>query len=136
MKDSVKNTGRRYVTETVTSITLFLPREGIGFMNFDYWHCGPQTEDLCLFMRKILEKHNWDPEIGRRMAEQYNRKAIAVCGRVETSETVPFLSVEVLETGKLLCIQSEGMDIRKNIEKIEQATALWRPWQRFLQSFC
>ena len=31
----------------------------------------------------------------------------------ETSETVPFLSVEVLETGKLLCIQSEGMDIQK-----------------------
>ena len=24
----------------------------------------------------------------------------------------------------------------KNIEKIEQATALWQPWQRFLQSFC
>ena len=24
----------------------------------------------------------------------------------------------------------------KNIEKIEQATARWEPWQRFLQSFC
>ena len=38
---------------------IIFTREGIGFMNFDYWHCGPQTEDLCLFMRKILEKHNW-----------------------------------------------------------------------------
>ena len=33
---------------------IIFTREGIGFMNFDYWHCGPQTEDLCLFMRKIL----------------------------------------------------------------------------------
>ena len=30
----------------------------------------------------------------------------------------------------------QGMTCRKNIEKIEQATALWQPWQRFLQSFC
>lgn len=34
---------------------IIFTREGIGFMNFDYCHCGPQTEDLCLFMRKILE---------------------------------------------------------------------------------
>lgn len=45
---------------------IIFTREGIGFMNFDYWHCGPQTEDLCLFMRKILEKHNWDPELGKK----------------------------------------------------------------------
>ena len=33
-------------------------------------------------------------------------------------------------------VEKEIQPIFKNIEKIEQATALWQPWQRFLQSFC
>ena len=43
-------------------------------MNFEHWHYEPVTEDLCLFMRKILEKNNWDPALGRQMVEQYSRK--------------------------------------------------------------
>ena len=115
---------------------IIFTREGIGFMNFDYWHCGPQTEDLCLFMRKILEKHNWDPELGRRMAEQYNRKRSL---SVEEWKHLKLCLSYPWRYWKLVNYYASSQKVwisRKNIEKIEQATALWQPWQRFLQSFC
>lgn len=115
---------------------IIFTQEGIGFMNFDYCHCGPQTEDLCLFMRKILEKHNWDPELGRRMAEQYNRKRSL---SVEEWKHLKLCLSYPWRYWKLVNYYASSQKVwisRKNIEKIEQATALWQPWQRFLQSFC
>jgi hypothetical protein len=87
-------------------------------------------------MRKILEKHNWDPELGRRMAEQYNRKRSL---SVEEWKHLKLCLSYPWRYWKLVNYYASSQKVwisRKNIEKIEQATALWQPWQRFLQSFC
>ena len=34
---------------------------------------GIQLMDLYYFMRKVLEKHNWDVELGSILLEDYNR---------------------------------------------------------------
>lgn len=44
-----------------------------AFINFEKWSFDMPTADLYQFMRKILEKHNWDLELGKRMAEAYGR---------------------------------------------------------------
>lgn len=42
-------------------------------VNFCSWHYGIQISDLYCFMRKILEKHNWDPELALAMLTAYHR---------------------------------------------------------------
>lgn len=46
----------------------------IAVTNFDKWNYDIQTADLYQFMRKILEKHNWDKELGKQMLEEYNKE--------------------------------------------------------------
>ena len=41
--------------------------------NFDHFSFDMQISDLYCFMRKILEKYNWDVFLARRMLEQYDK---------------------------------------------------------------
>lgn len=40
-------------------------------VNFEKCHVGVQMEDLYDFMRKILEKNNWDIKLGKRILAEY-----------------------------------------------------------------
>ena len=40
-------------------------------VNFDNWNYDVQMADLYQFMRKILEKHGWDKEMGKEMIQSY-----------------------------------------------------------------
>ena len=46
-------------------------RDGVAVTNFEHFHWGLQIEDFSHFMRKILEKHQWDMEFGRQMITSY-----------------------------------------------------------------
>ena len=41
--------------------------------NFGHFSFDVQISDLYCFMRKILEKYNWDVFLARRMLEQYDK---------------------------------------------------------------
>ncbi len=45
----------------------------IASVNYEHFGSGLQMEDLYHFMRKILEKHNWNPELGLAMLNEYER---------------------------------------------------------------
>lgn len=51
---------------------LFLER-GMAVTNFGRCRFDFQVHDLYQFMRKILEKQNWDPGLGQRMLNTYER---------------------------------------------------------------
>ena len=36
-------------------------------------HLGVQMEDLYYFLRKIMEKHDWNERLGRQVMESYER---------------------------------------------------------------
>ena len=44
----------------------------VATVNFEKCHLGIQMEDLYHFMRKILEKNNWDKGIGRKIITEYS----------------------------------------------------------------
>jgi len=46
---------------------------GMAVLDFERCHIDNQMDDLYDFMRKILEKWDWDVKIGRRMLDQYDR---------------------------------------------------------------
>ena len=41
--------------------------------NFEHWNYDLQTADLYRFMRKILEKYNWEERLAARMLEEYQK---------------------------------------------------------------
>lgn len=49
---------------------LMLPM-GIATVNFDNFRMDVQSADLYYFMRKLLEKHQWDPFLGEQMIRSY-----------------------------------------------------------------
>lgn len=44
-----------------------------AFIEFSQMHRGNQMADLYHFMRKVMEKHNWDDELGIAMMRCYDR---------------------------------------------------------------
>lgn len=49
-------------------------REGIATTNFEGCQMGTQVLDLYYFLRKVMEKHDWNPKIGMMILEEYNKK--------------------------------------------------------------
>lgn len=49
---------------------IFTKRE-TATINFEKCHIGIQMEDLYDFMRKILEKNNWDKKLGKKILTEY-----------------------------------------------------------------
>lgn len=46
----------------------------VCIVNFDKCHYGSQIEDLYLFLRKILEKYDWDIDLADKMLNAYEGK--------------------------------------------------------------
>lgn len=45
----------------------------IAIINFEKAGTGLQIKDLYFYMRKVLEKHNWNVELGYNMLDKYNK---------------------------------------------------------------
>lgn len=48
-------------------------RTDMVLVHFDHWCYDLQIADLAYYMRKILEKQNWDLKFGMRLMEEYDR---------------------------------------------------------------
>lgn len=42
--------------------------------NFEKADCGLQVKDIYVFLRKVMEKNHWNPELGRRLLDIYQKK--------------------------------------------------------------
>ena len=51
---------------------VLISREDIAVTNFGRWSYDIQMADLYQFMRKILEKYNWDQALGEKMLREYH----------------------------------------------------------------
>lgn len=47
--------------------------EGVAVTNFEHAEMNLQVVDLYHFLRKVMEKHNWDMEIGYCILEEYDK---------------------------------------------------------------
>lgn len=45
----------------------------VAVVNFEKAGAGLQIKDLYLFLRKVLEKHNWNLELGYNIIDRYNK---------------------------------------------------------------
>ena len=52
---------------------ILMGKDYVAVTEFNKMHVGLQIEDLYYFMRKVMEKHDWDPSLGMAMLETYER---------------------------------------------------------------
>ena len=53
---------------------ILLQRQETALVNFSRFEINVQVNDLCLFLRKIMEKHNWNGSLAGRMLTAYERE--------------------------------------------------------------
>ena len=52
---------------------ILIGNDYVAVTEFNKMHLGLQAEDLYYFMRKVMEKHDWDERLGNAMLEAYER---------------------------------------------------------------
>lgn len=52
---------------------LLMGKSYVAVTEFSRMHLGLQVEDLYYFMRKVMEKHGWNQELGTAMLDAYKR---------------------------------------------------------------
>lgn len=52
---------------------ILMGKDYVAVTEFNKMHLGFQVEDLYDFLRKIMEKHDWDPMLGEAVMDSYER---------------------------------------------------------------
>ncbi len=108
-------------------------REGVAVTNFEHWSWGLQIADLSQFMRKILEKHQWDVDFGREMINSYRK--IKPLSQTEFKNLMLLLSYpwKYWKIANFYANSNKVWISPKNVEKLKKTILLWEPWQEFLE---
>lgn len=107
----------------------------VYIVNFDKCHYGSQVEDIYLFMRKILEKYDWDIDIAEKMLSSYEANRRLDCKekkelylRFAFPEKFWKISNHYYNSRKVLGVEKN----QKKMDKIIEQTQLK---EHFLTSF-
>ena len=66
---------------------ILIQRQDTAVVNFQRFEVNVQVNDICLFLRKIMEKQNWNGVLAGRMLEAYEQE------RALTGEELKYLAV-------------------------------------------
>lgn len=103
-------------------------------IHFDKWNFDLQTADLYQFMRKILEKHNWDLQTGAEILSAYEKeqplqKTELQNLRIRLSYPWKYWKLANHYYGGKKTWMSQ-----KNIEKLEQIKSQKKNWLNFINN--
>lgn len=109
-------------------------RDGIAVTNFEHWNWGLQIADISQFMRKILEKHQWNLELGREMLRNYQKEK--KLSESELQNMILLLSYpwKYWKMANFYANNNKVWISRKNVEKLNKTISLWEPWSDFLSN--
>lgn len=113
---------------------LLFERPKIMVTGFDRWKFGLQVSDLYCFMRKILEKYNWDISLGKKLLSAYDRE------RKLSDEEHDYLKICFSYPEKYWKIadyyysHNKAWISEKNVKKLRTVTAQKRQWRNFADS--
>jgi CotS family spore coat protein len=114
---------------------ILFTKEGIAFTNFEHWNYDVQTADLYQFMRKILEKYNWNQEMGREMLKTYESRRMLSEAEVENLRLWLSYPWKYWKIANFYANSNKVWISQKNTEKLLQTIALLEPWKCFIDKF-
>lgn len=107
-------------------------RDGVAVTNFEHFYWGLQIADLSHFMRKILEKHQWDVEFGREMLASYQSIRKLSQGELKNLNLLLSYPWKYWKIANFYANSNKVWISPKNVEKLKKTIFLWEPWQEFL----
>ena len=108
--------------------------QNTAVINFDRWHYDVQMEDLYQFMRKILEKHNWDLEMGRQMLLAYHEEKPMNVQELENLRIRFAYPEKFWKLANYYYSHSKAWISEKNLEKLEKLIAQHDNWMNFVEN--
>lgn len=110
---------------------LILGRD-IAVTGFEKWNFDMQEADLYHFLRKIMEKHNWDLRLGSRMLESYSRIRPLSSRQLENLKIRLSYPWKFWKLANYYCSNNKVWISGKNMEKLEQIQKQQKEWKEFL----
>ena len=112
---------------------VLISREDIAVTNFGRWSYDIQMADLYQFMRKILEKYNWDQALGEKMLREYH--GIRPISQTEWQNLqVRFTYPEKYwKLANYYYSHKKAWISEKNMEKLENLVRQQAAWEKFGQ---
>ena len=114
---------------------LFLTDQ-IATTNFEHFHMDVQMADFYYFFRKVMEKHQWDPVLGMRLLQEYDRV------RGLQKEELEYLAIRLRYPEKFWKIANSYYHSNKvwipekNMEKLRICIAQADAKNRFVKQIC
>ncbi|MBQ8638894.1 MAG: phosphotransferase [Lachnospiraceae bacterium] len=105
----------------------------IAAVNFEHYGTGLQLTDLYQFMRKVLEKHNWNQELGRMMLEEYQRILPLEPGEKAVLYAMFEYPEKYWKQINFYFNGNKAWTAEKNVEKLKIAVSQAKARERFLQ---
>ena len=105
-------------------------------VNFDRYKNECQISDLYQFIRKVMEKYNWENSVFYRLLDEYDR----ICPL--SDEEMGLLMVLLSYPEKFWKVSNRYMNSRKcwispaNLEKLSKLITDEQEKQKFLSDFC
>lgn len=112
---------------------LMTPR-GVATTNFEHFANDIQVADFYYFMRKVLEKHEWNTELGRAMLRAYQDV------KPLSNEELEYMAIRFSYPEKFWKLtnsyyhSNKAWIPEKNVEKLRTAIAQTERKKRFLES--
>ena len=106
--------------------------ESMATTNFEHFECGVQVTDLYYFLRKTMEKYEWDIKLGERMLNYYQRF------RTITKEEMEYIGILMAYPEKFWKAANAYSRAKKawipakSLEKLEMVTQQLENKKRFL----
>lgn len=102
--------------------------------NFDRWGFDVQVSDLYQFMRKILEKHDWNLRLGKEMLKAYEDTR-PLSGEEKENLKIRFAYPEKYwKLANYYYTHNKAWISAKNLEKLKRLTDQEEKWRNFAQS--
>ncbi len=108
-------------------------RGSTAVTNFEKWSFDVPTADLYRFMRKVLEKNNWDVQLAREMLRAYHRQRKLSWEEIENLRIRFSYPEKYWKLGNYYFTHRKSWVSGKNIEKIQKLASqkdLWRDFEK------
>lgn len=102
--------------------------------NFDKWNYDIQMADLYQFMRKILEKHDWDIRLGQKMLQAYEQVRPITKEEFENLRVRFAYPEKYWKLANYYYTHNKAWISQKNVEKLNKLTNQHEKWRNFVEN--
>ena len=103
-------------------------------VNFDNWNYDVQMADLYQFMRKILEKHGWDKELGKEMIQSYCEIRPLIKEERENLAVRFAYPEKFWKLANYYYTHNKVWIPKKNLKKLRKLISQYEKWLEFVES--